>query len=202
MCEVNHFIEVEWSEWKDIAGQGDKECIDQERKMIYEKSGVTADYREKCPPLLEQPENPKTETRNICKYLKGIYYYIFHSLMIPIIYEGVAKQKLITIAQTNVILFVVDVEENIILINISRMYTSIICAAMRLAVRSYQNINNKSSVQKTCLKSAITLCKKCTYLELFWSECGKTWTRITPKMGTLQAVWSTYCCNLLSLICF
>ena len=80
MCEVNHFIEVEWSDWKDIAGQGDKECIDQERKMVYEKSGVTADYREKCPPLLEQPENPKTETRNICKYLKGIYHYVFHSL--------------------------------------------------------------------------------------------------------------------------
>lgn len=64
-----------------MAGQGDKECIDQERKMVYEKSGVTADYKEKCPPLLEQPENPKTETRNICKYFKGIYHYIFHSVM-------------------------------------------------------------------------------------------------------------------------
>ena len=52
--------------------------------MVYEKSGVTADYKEKCPPLLEQPENPKTETRNICKYLKGIYHYIFHSAKKPL----------------------------------------------------------------------------------------------------------------------
>ena len=34
----------------------------------------------------------------------------------------------------------------------------------------------------------LTLRKKCPYSELFWSECGKIRTRITPNKGTFYAV--------------
>ena len=36
-----------------------------------------------------------------------------------------------------------------------------------------------------------TLRKKCSYLDLFWSECGKIRTRITPDKDTFYAVLLT-----------
>ena len=36
-----------------------------------------------------------------------------------------------------------------------------------------------------------TLRKKCPHSELFWSECGKMRTRITPNMDTFHAVQTT-----------
>ena len=36
-----------------------------------------------------------------------------------------------------------------------------------------------------------TLRKKCPHSELFWSECGKMRTRITPNMDTFHAVHLT-----------
>ena len=67
MCEINHFVETEWDEWKDNPGQGDVECVDQTRKMNYEQSGTTMDFMEKCPPVLSQPAKPKEDTRRLCK---------------------------------------------------------------------------------------------------------------------------------------
>ena len=33
-----------------------------------------------------------------------------------------------------------------------------------------------------------TLCENCPHAELFWSECRKIWTRITPNKDTFYAV--------------
>lgn len=117
--------------------------------MVYEKSGVTADYKEKCPPLLEQPENPKTETRNICKYLKGIYYYIFHSVMMsPNYLQRSCKTKTTNYSWNEWwISLWLSWTKGIFFVNISMMYTPIICAAMRLVFLRFHP-SNKYPVQK------------------------------------------------------
>ena len=38
-----------------------------------------------------------------------------------------------------------------------------------------------------------TLCKKCPYLELFWTVISRIRTRITPNTDTFRAVEATTC---------
>ena len=42
------------------------------------------------------------------------------------------------------------------------------------------------------LRKKRTLREKCPDSELFWSECGKTQTRITPNTDTFHAVLATF----------
>ena len=44
-----------------------------------------------------------------------------------------------------------------------------------------------------------SLCKKYPYSELFWPQCGKMWTRITPNTDTFHAVVK---CNLHTIYLF
>ena len=41
----------------------------------------------------------------------------------------------------------------------------------------------------------MTLRGKCPYSELFYSECGKIWTRITPNTDTFYAAIETWWCQ-------
>ena len=54
-------------------------------------------------------------------------------------------------------------------------------------------MQNVQVIFNTVLKkfTVQSLRKKYPYSELFWSECGKMWTRITPNMDAFHAVNKT-----------
>ena len=61
---------------------------------------------------------------------------------------------------------------------------------------SFKIRHHQSTQKKSIFKNA-SLREKCPYLPLLWSECEKTWTRITPNTDTFYAVRFLHCMELI-----
>ena len=61
---------------------------------------------------------------------------------------------------------------------------------------SFKIRHHQSTQKKSIFKNA-SLREKCLYLPLFWSECEKTWTRITPNTDAFYAVRFLHCMELI-----
>ena len=63
--------------------------------------------------------------------------------------------------------------------------------------KKLKDIATKTGIddEKTAFKEFLLKNKKCPYSDLFWSECGKMWTRITLNTNNFQAVSKSKNCK-------